>query len=61
MTHAYPVHLIEAKMNMKARKKKIKKKTRKKKEKKRNVGGVSFRKLLLCLFFFLFQFSQVKS
>ena len=56
MTHTY--HLIEVKMNMKARKKKQENKTRKKREMLRWLLLENFS---VCLFFFLFQFSQVKS
>ena len=53
MTHTY--HLIEAKMSMKENRNKLRE--------KKNDEMVSFKKLLLdlCLFFLLFQFSQVMS
>ena len=54
MTHTY--HLIEAKMNMKARKKK-----QTNKEKREMMTCLVFKVSSLCLFLFLFQFSQVMS
>ena len=51
MTHTY--HLIEAKMNMKARKKN--------KEKREMMTWLVFKASSLCFFLFLFQFSQVMS
>ena len=51
MTHTY--HLIEAKMNMEVRKKN--------KEKREMMTWLVFKASSLCLFLFLFQFSQVMS
>ena len=52
MTHTY--QLIEAKMNMKAREKKQNKK-------REMMTWLVFKASSLCLFLFLFQFSQVMS
>ena len=59
MTHTY--RLIEAKMNMKARKKKKQNKKKKRTNKKNDDMWLVFKAFSLCIFLILFQFSQVMS